>query len=371
MKSSKNMGKWLDALSKKLPDGITGKTKEYEKELYMVYGTRQHDQDVYFMKLHILKKYIFLIGAFTAVLGFVLFYGILHERSAFSIDSEGRKYIERPTYDQGNIRAKLLISGEVEKRKIKKSVILNIKPEGADRLRENIKEKPENLKEDVMGKLDSLIYAINKSDASKAVYLPEDIQGMEKVSWSTDRKNPGAWIIFIEGILLLSIYVQRYDAIKKLKKNCNESIEQELPDFLTKMVLLMNAGLVLTAAFEKIVEDYHAQNYKKTSYFYNQLAEIRDKVTGTNASMIMELKKFAERSRNREFMRITSILSDNIHKGTELVKILQDENNLLWFQRKKSAEERGRIAETKLTMPLALQLLVVIGITLAPAMLEM
>jgi len=44
---------------------------------------------------------------------------------------------------------------------------------------------------------------------------------------------------------------------------------------------------------------------------------------------------------------------------------------LLWEQRKKLAEERGRAAETKMAFPLAILLLVLILITAAPAMLQM
>ena len=50
---------------------------------------------------------------------------------------------------------------------------------------------------------------------------------------------------------------------------------------------------------------------------------------------------------------------------------LESESDILWTQRKKIAEEKGRIAETKLTFPLALLLLVLILITAAPAIMEM
>ena len=55
-------------------------------------------------------------------------------------------------------------------------------------------------------------------------------------------------------------------------------------------------------------------------------------------------------------------------KGADFSEKLKKENELLWFSRKQHAEEQGRLAETKLTMPLMILLLVLIMITIAPAL---
>jgi tight adherence protein C len=70
-------------------------------------------------------------------------------------------------------------------------------------------------------------------------------------------------------------------------------------------------------------------------------------------------------------MRFAGVIADNIGKGSALSEKLQTESDLLWNSRKKKAEERGRIAETKLTIPMLLMLLVLVMITIAPAALEM
>ncbi|MHC1722549.1 MAG: hypothetical protein AB9836_05005 [Aminipila sp.] len=361
----------LANLINKIPDWFTGKTKEYEKELYDLYGNNKNSNLLLAMKLKNLKKYISIIILFLLFALIALVDNTFNNECLFSIDNAGRKYIERPTYDQGNLNAKLIVTGDVDGDHIKKPVTLNIKPEGANSNKQDNMESPVNQKEQAMGKLNLFIYSINKSDDSKIVYLPDEIEGMDNISWKNDRNNPMLLVSIACVALMIGTYIKRYDQLKKLKKSCNESIEEELPDFLNKIVLLMNAGLVLSAAFEKIVMDYNSHAYLDKSYFYNQLTEINVKVAETNASMVRELKTLAGRSKNREFMRISSVISDNVHKGTELVNILQGESSFLWFQRKKRAEEKGRIAETKLTMPLALQLLVLIIITLAPAMMEM
>lgn len=362
---------FLKSIMNKVPDLITGKSKEYEKELYLLYGNHDNGNTVFSMKFRNFKRYVSIIAALILLISCFSFLNVFQDKSYISLDKQGQLYIERPTYDQGNISVKLIISGDVEGNTVKKPVTLNIKPEGINSIESDKHEKKASLQEIAISKLNSVVYQINKSDDTKVVYLPGEIEGIKNVIWKVDNNNPILLIIFIGILVLISIYLKRYDEIRRLKKKCNDSIEEELPDFLNKVVLLMNAGLVLSTAFKKIVEDYNANSYKDKSYFYNQLTELNNKVNETNSSMEEEFKRFAERSKNREFMRITNVIADNIHKGTELVNILHNESSFLWFQRKKRAEEKGRIAETKLTMPLALQLLALVLITLAPAMIEM
>ena len=90
-----------------------------------------------------------------------------------------------------------------------------------------------------------------------------------------------------------------------------------------------------------------------------------------NGSMYRELREFARKSGIKELIRVANIICDNVSKGTGLTEKLQAESEILWMNRKKNCEERGRLAETKLTLPLVIFLLVLIVITIAPALLEL
>ena len=90
-----------------------------------------------------------------------------------------------------------------------------------------------------------------------------------------------------------------------------------------------------------------------------------------NASFYKEMYDFARFSGVKELMRITNIMIDNINKGDDLSGKLRRENELLWFARKQQAEEKGRLAETKMTLPLMILLTVLIMVTIAPALMEM
>ena len=136
------------------------------------------------------------------------------------------------------------------------------------------------------------------------------------------------------------------------------------------------AGLVLSAAFEHIVEESRQTDSLADDYFYSCMAEIDHKIRETNSSLEIEFRAFARSSEcsgkgSRELMRISNIISDNISKGAELTDKLQSESEALWLSRKSDSEERGRLAETKLTMPLTVFLLVLVVVTVSPALLEL
>ena len=91
----------------------------------------------------------------------------------------------------------------------------------------------------------------------------------------------------------------------------------------------------------------------------------------TGSSLIAAMESYAKTLGIREFSRLTAILADNQYKGVDLTDKLAAESDMLWEQRKKTAEEKGKAAETKLSFPLAVLLLVLILVAAAPAMLQM
>ena len=154
------------------------------------------------------------------------------------------------------------------------------------------------------------------------------------------------------------------------------SVRRQLPEFVNRLVLLLGAGLVLSAGFERIVEESRQAASLSGDYFYGCMDGIYNKIRETNGSMDQEFRAFARSGENsgegsRELMRISNIISDNISKGAELTDKLQSESEALWLSRKSDSEERGRLAETKLTMPLTVFLLVLVVVTVSPALLEL
>ncbi len=298
------------------------------------------------------------------------------------IKSHGNYYVIRPNSDDstGHIRLKARV--ETDHKTISKSLNLSLSPY-------EIEEKPEDGKADdkqnSIGKLSSdelisyeinaLTSRLNEDISVRNVKLPNRLSTGEKIHWSVNRNSNTAPIIFGMIVLAFIVYRRRLEPLKKQAQARNDCIARQLPEFINRIVLLLNAGLVLNHAFEIAIED-NAEDVGN-DYFYSKMNAIYKRIKEANSSMTREFQAFArgelgtDAELSKELIRISNIFSDNISKGVELTEKLQHESEILWLNRKRNCEKRGHLAETKQTLPLTLLLLVLILITVSPALLEL
>lgn len=233
------------------------------------------------------------------------------------------------------------------------------------------KETTENREDTIQHEIRNTIYQLNSDTTARKVALPNELQDGTKIYWVPKKTRNGWAILFVCIIGGYAIYHKRDARLVQTEKEARESILRELPEFVNKMILLLNAGLILSNAFNKIVMDYQRIRGGENNYFYGQLAHITVKCYETNESVQHEIRSFAIRTGVVEFMRLSNIINDSMTKGSDLVVQLKMEGDSLWAARRKQLEEKGKIAETKLTFPLVILLLVLLMITIAPAMMEM
>jgi hypothetical protein len=217
-----------------------------------------------------------------------------------------------------------------------------------------------------------LISDISTGNDGFSVSLPASTVSGIEMKWSKPRETGAVAALFLLPILGVFVYRNRYRGMDKAVAKMREGIKRDFPDFLAKLLLLLNAGLVVTAAVAKIADDYRERRRAgEEKVFFEELLAMEERIRGANTSLAAEFSDLAVRSGQREVMRFSSILADNIDKGSALADKLMQEEGMLRAMRKKRAEERGRLAETKLTFPMALQLGAIIIITVAPAAFEM
>lgn len=225
---------------------------------------------------------------------------------------------------------------------------------------------------DLEESLDHLVKSLNTNEDGEIFELPEQTDSGIKLNWQ--KQGAALYAAVPVALLLLGIlaFRNRYAHLNDQIRKDTSSIRRDFPEFLNKLLLLLGAGMVISSAISRIAEDYRCRKRPgEERYFYEELCRMEDRLQAAGTGLAVEFADVAARSGQREVMRFSAILSDNIDKGTSLSDKLVRESEMLWALRKKSAEEAGRIAETKLTFPMALQLLVVILVTVTPAAMEM
>lgn len=144
------------------------------------------------------------------------------------------------------------------------------------------------------------------------------------------------------------------------------SIQLDFPEFINKLLLLVNAGMTISRAWEKII----TENKKKTPLYKELdtcLAEIK---AGKPEAVAYE--DFARRCKIREIIRFVSVIILNLRKGgAEVVPTLRAQSDECWEMRKNAARRLGEQASSKLMLPMAIMLLGIIMIVALPAVLQL
>lgn len=152
---------------------------------------------------------------------------------------------------------------------------------------------------------------------------------------------------------------------EQFKKRTKE-IKYDFPEFLTQLVLLINAGLTLERAWGKILE--HAE---QETALIDEMRKTYKDIKSTKP-LNQTLNDLSRRCKVREISKFTSIVLQNINKGSgDMVFMLQQLSEECWVERKLAAKQKGEEASSKLLFPMMLMLLAVFAVVLVPAMMQM
>lgn len=217
-----------------------------------------------------------------------------------------------------------------------------------------------------------LIEEIDKEDersiTDEKVKLPNTIDEME-VLWE-EEKESSSTIFLIIGIVAGIVIFLAYDKdlYEKVDKR-NRQMLLDYPEVINKITLLLGAGMPLANAWHKIVEDYKEKEASKRYIYEEMIITSNELMLGK--SEIPAYESFGRRVKLLPYLRLASLLAQNIKKGSEdLLNILEIEAVNSFAERKELAKRIGEKAGTKLLFPMMLMLLIVLVIVIVPALLS-
>ena len=174
-----------------------------------------------------------------------------------------------------------------------------------------------------------------------------------------------AYGVFSIILLGLMFFIADYELNEKIKKR-RLTIQIEFPEFLNKLTLLINAGMAVNRAWEKVATDH-----KQESPLYNELAIVLGDIRA-GKSETQAYEDFAKRCRIPEVTKFVSVIVQNLRKGgSEVVSILRLQANDCWAMRKNAAKRLGEEAATKMLLPMMIMFLAILLIVITPAILGM
>ena len=144
------------------------------------------------------------------------------------------------------------------------------------------------------------------------------------------------------------------------------SIQMEFPEFVNKLTLLVNAGMTISKAWEKIINENKREHILYDEMRY-AMAEIK---AGRPEGIAYE--EFARRCHVKEVTKFVSVIVMNLKRGgSEVVPVLREQGRECWEMRKNAAKAIGEQASTKILIPMMIMFLGIVLIVAAQAVMSM
>lgn len=172
------------------------------------------------------------------------------------------------------------------------------------------------------------------------------------------------YIVFSFSLCIASAFLP-FNALNSMVEKKRKAIKRDFPDFLNRLLLLINAGMNIEAAWNKASESLTG------SLLYIEIEKVMYSVK-CGKTLSQGFEDFARRCRVKEITRLMSVLVQNMRKGnSEIASILRIHSNECWEMRKKEAQKLGEEASAKMIVPLMLMLIAVLILTMTPAILAL
>ena len=229
--------------------------------------------------------------------------------------------------------------------------------------------KEKSSQEEFAQKLEESIVRENQKEDTDYVALPKK-QGGKKVVWKEEKQNSGFIVVFMSVVLAVGMFLREKENEKREEAERRKQMLLDYSGIVSKLSLLMGAGMNISLAWEKIALTYcrkREKNETEVRYAYEEmlstLYEIRDGVGELRA-----YENFGIRCRLGVYRKLSSLIVQNVRRGAKgMQKLLEQEEWEAYEQRKVQAKQAGEEAGTKLLLPMGIMLIIVLAILVIPA----
>lgn len=228
-------------------------------------------------------------------------------------------------------------------------------------------------KTDEMSKLDEFIRELKELETKNkenSVFLLPDTFDDKALSYRLGGENNSAQLFIIFLVAGVAVcYVLGQDVNKSYKKR-NEQLLIDYAELVSKLTVLIGAGMTIKSAWERIVNDYkkslEAGKCAKRYVYEEMLVTYYSMQSGIYEGAAYG--EFGRRCGLYQYLKLGGILEQNVKKGVKgMSELLEKEAVEAFEEQKNIAKQFGQQASTKLLLPMVMMLGIVIVVVTVPA----
>lgn len=204
-----------------------------------------------------------------------------------------------------------------------------------------------------------------------AYYLPETLNG-ETVTWSKVPDLTGLELMALAAAAGAVCWAAKGREQEKARQKREEQMLRDYPEIVSKMVLLLGAGLGMRKVLERIAVDYRknlALGGQKRFAYEEIVFTCQEMENGVSEQEAYQ--RMGMRMGTGAYRSLAVLLTQNLKKGSKgLLELLKQESQEAFEERRRQAKTTGEKASTKLLLPMGMMLAVVLVILTVPAFLS-
>ena len=167
-----------------------------------------------------------------------------------------------------------------------------------------------------------------------------------------------ALVIFVMSLVLAYI---PYDEIASKTKKRAESIERDFASMVSKLTLLVSAGMEVSRAWE-------LASAKGSGVLFREMRKVTEELNN-NIPPVRAYGNFIDRCNSKYTTKLATSIIQNISKGNaEIVNLFREITDESWSDKKHNARRMGETVSGKLLIPTIMLFAGILLLVLGPAM---
>lgn len=222
-------------------------------------------------------------------------------------------------------------------------------------------------KEMVRNNIEERLHMEEERTESKEIMVLPDSMESQPIVWREIVEDSSGYLMILILLAAGLLYLGRDREIDRQMERRKKELLLDYPEIVNKLLLYMGAGMTIRNAFAKMGEDYKKQQKERRRYIYEEiLITCHELQSGRSEKEAYE--HFGRRCQVQVYMKLSTLLSQNIRKGSnDLLSMLRQEADNAFAERKNMARKLGEEAGTKLLLPMMMMLCIVMVIIMIPA----
>jgi len=205
---------------------------------------------------------------------------------------------------------------------------------------------------------------------SRTVALPDSFEG-QTLHYRSASGGGNGGLIFLGIAAALCLFLKEKSDEKEKRKIWEERMILDYPELLSSFVVLMGAGYPVRQAWKKQAVDGTRKKQPELHPVYREMQTTLNQME-TGMPEIRAYGEFGRRIGIGSYMKFASLLGNSVSTGgKDLRRLLEEEMEAAFRQRKDLALRKGEETSTKLLIPMFLMLGVVMVMVVAPAFLSL